>query len=90
MDTQITVLGLLKRARDLVGLGQCSGIIEAITALKEEASGPKRDLAYYELLETASLRSGDANLATLAAGESRDATLALIDATIKRMTSKLH
>ncbi len=90
MDTQITVLSLLKKARDLVGSGQYSGIIEAIAALKGEASGPKRDLAYYELLETASARPGDANLATLAASDSRDASIALIDATIKRMTSKLH
>jgi len=89
MDNQTTVLSLLKKARDLVDAGQYSGIIEAISALKAEASGPKRDLAYYAVLETASAGRGEVGMTALSAA-SRDATMALLDATIKRMTSKLH
>jgi hypothetical protein len=90
MDQQTTVLSLLRKARNLVDTGQYSGIIEAISALKGEASGPKRDQAYYALLETATLNNGEARLSTLSASDSRDATMALIDATIKRITDKLH
>jgi hypothetical protein len=89
MDKQITVLHLLKRARDLVDAGQHPGIIEAISALRSEASGPKRDQAYYALLETASEGRGDVDISALSSA-SRDAAMALLDATIKRMTSKLH
>lgn len=89
MDTHTTVLGLLRRARDLVDAGQHSGIIEAISSLKGEASGPKRDLAYYAVLETASAGSGEVSMSQLSAA-SRDTTLALLDATIKRITLKLH
>ncbi|WP_457091622.1 hypothetical protein [Microvirga sp. P5_D2] len=89
MDNQISVLGLLRRARDLVDAGQYAGIVEAISALKMEASGPKRDLAYYAVLETASETKGETGISVLAAA-SRDMAVALLDATIKRMTSKLH
>lgn len=89
MDTQTTVLGLLKKARDLVDAGEYTGIIEAISALRHEASGPKRDLAYYAVLDTASSGHADTGISTLSAA-SREATMALLDATIKRMTSKLH
>lgn len=89
MDSQTTVLGILKKARDLVGAGEYTGIIEAISALKGEASGPKRDLAYYAVLETASAGRGEVGMSALSAA-SRDATMALLDATIRRMTAKLH
>jgi hypothetical protein len=89
MDNQITVLSLLKRARDLVDAGRYAGILEAISALKSEASGPKRDLAYYAVLETADKGKGETGISALSAA-SRDASLALLDATIKRITSKLH
>lgn len=89
MDNQITVLGLLKRARDLVAAGQHAGVLEAISALKSEVSGPKRDLAYYAVLETASAATGEAGMSALSSA-SREATMALLDATIRRMTSKLH
>lgn len=89
MDTHVTVLSLLKRARALVDAGQHDGIIEAISALKDEASGPKRDLAYYAVLETASGERGEIGISVLSA-VSRDASMALLDATIKRITSKLH
>ncbi len=89
MDNQTTVLSILKKARDLVDAGQHVGIIEAISALKAEASGPKRDLAYYAVLETASTGRGEAGMSALSAA-SRDAAMELLDATIKRMTSKLH
>ncbi len=89
MDTHTTVLGLLRKARSLVDAGQHSGVIEAISALKSEASGPRRDLAYFAVLETASMDKGETEISQLSAS-SRDATLALLDATIRRMTSKLH
>jgi hypothetical protein len=89
MDNQISVLGLLKRARKLVDAGQHAGIVDAISALKAEASGPERDLAYYAVLETASEARGEAEMSVLAVA-SRDMVVALLDATIKRMTSKLH
>ena len=89
MDTQITVLHILKKARDLVGAGEHAGIIEAISALKNEAGGPKRDLAYYAVLETASEGRGETGMASLSSA-GRDAAMALLDATIRRIASKLH
>jgi len=89
MDRQITVLHLLKQARDLVDTGRHADIIEAISALKCEASGPRRDQAYFALLETASEGRGEAGISALS-NASRDAAMALLDATIKRITSKLH
>ncbi len=47
MENRITVLGVLRKARDLVSTREHPGIIEAISSLKSEASGPTRDLAYY-------------------------------------------
>lgn len=85
----MTVLDVLSRARDLVDAGEHTGIIEAISTLKHEASGPKRDLAYYAVLETASAGQGEVGLSALAIA-SREATMALLDATIKRIRSKLH
>ncbi|WP_091134068.1 hypothetical protein [Microvirga guangxiensis] len=79
----------MKRARDLVDAGQHAGIIDAISALKGEASDPKRDMAYFALLETASETRGEADLSALSQA-SRDGAMALLDATIKRITSKLH
>lgn len=89
MDNQISVLGLLRKARDLVEAGQYAGVIEAISALKAEANGPKRDIAYYAVLETAHETKGETGMTILAAA-SRDMTVALLDATIKRITSKMH
>jgi hypothetical protein len=88
-NNQANVLSLLKKARVLVDEGRHAGIIEAISALKAEANGPKRDLAYYAVLETASATRGEAGMTTLSMA-SRDAAMALLDATIKRITSKLH
>jgi hypothetical protein len=48
---ETTVLGILKKACDLVGSGQSLGT---------------RDLAYYAVLETAMVSRGDASLAMLA------------------------
>lgn len=84
-----TVLSLLQKARALVGAGEHAGIIDAISALKSEASGPKRDLAYYAVLQTVSEGRGETGMASLSAA-SRDAAMALLDATIRRITSKLH
>ncbi|WP_243373322.1 hypothetical protein [Microvirga solisilvae] len=85
----MTVLALLSKARDLVDAGEHTGIIEAISTLKHEASGPKRDLAYYAILETAGADKGEVGISALSMA-SRDAAMALLDATIKRMRSKLH
>lgn len=89
MTTSTTVLGLLRKARDLVSAGERADIIEAISSLRDEASGPLRDLAYYALLDTVTLRTGAASLTLLASGRPDDA-LELFDATIKRIVSKLH
>ncbi|MXQ10088.1 hypothetical protein [Microvirga makkahensis] len=89
MDNQTTVLNILKKARDLVNSGYHADVLEAISALKADASGPKRDLAYYAVLETAAEGRGEVGLSDLSAA-SRDAAMALLDATIRRMTSKLH
>ena len=90
MNTHATVLGLLRKARDLVSTGQQIGVIEAISSLKEEASGPMRDKAYYALLETAMIGKGEASLSVLVNPDCPDAALQLFDATIRRITSTLH
>jgi hypothetical protein len=90
MESRTTVLGLLKKARDLVSTGQHAGIIEAISSLHGEASGPTRDLAYYALLDTATLRERDASIAVLSRPDRQDITVELLDATIRRISSKLH
>lgn len=74
----------------LIGLaGQHTCAIEAISALKAEASGPRRDMDYYAVLETAHEARGETGMTVLAAA-SRDMTVALLDATIKRSSSKMH
>jgi hypothetical protein len=90
MELRTTVLGLLKKARDLVCTGQNAGIIEAISSLRAEASGPMRDLAYYALLDTAALGEKDASIAVLSRLDHRETTVELLDATIRRISSKLH
>jgi hypothetical protein len=66
------------------------GIIEAISSLKDEASGPTRDLAYFAVLETASLGKGDGSLSLLACSQDEGTAIELFDATIKRIVSTLH
>jgi hypothetical protein len=85
-----TVLGLLRAARDLVSSGRQAGIIDAISSLRADAAGPVRDLAYFALLDTATLSQGEASLSLLASGDSPDDALALFDATIRRITATLH
>ncbi|UVF18678.1 hypothetical protein HPT29_019625 [Microvirga terrae] len=87
---EITVLGVLKKACDLVGSGQSLGIIEAISSLRQEASGRTRDLAYYAVLETAMASPGDASLAMLASGDRTESAIELLQATIRRMMAALH
>jgi hypothetical protein len=89
MDNQISVLGLLRKARDLVDAGQYAGVIEAISTLKAEVNGLKRDMAYYAVLETASETRSEAGMSLLAEA-SRDITVALLDAAIKRISSKMR
>ncbi len=90
MDNRTTVLGVLRRACDLLDQGQHPGIIEAISSLREEASGRTRDLAYYAVLETAATDRSDASLATLTGADRKEPALALLKATIRRMTAGLH
>jgi len=86
---ETTVLGVLRKACDLVGSGQCLGIIEAIGSLRDQTSGRTRDLAYYAVLETAMVSRGEASLSMLA-GDEKESTLELLDATIRRIMSALH
>lgn len=90
MENRTTVLGLLRRARDLVSARQHTDIIDAISSLKGEASGPTRDLAYYALLETAMMAKGEASISVLSAPDAADTAIELFDATIRRITSTLH
>ncbi len=90
METGTTVLGVLKKARELLSTGQSDGIIRAISSLRGEASGRTRDLAYYALLDTATMSRGDASLAMLSRTGAPEAALALFDATIRRITATLH
>jgi hypothetical protein len=90
MENRTTVLGLLRRARDLVSARQHTGIIEAISSLKGEASGPTRDLAYYALLETMMMAKGEASISVLSAPDAQDTAIQLFDETIRRITSTLH
>ena len=87
---ETTVLGVLKKACDLVGSGQSLGIIEAISSLRDQTSGRTRDLAYYAVLETAMASRGDASLAMLAGAEPKDSAMELLQATIRRIMSALH
>ncbi len=82
MENRTTVLGLLRRARELVSARQHTDIIEA--------SGPTRDLAYYALLETAMMAKGEASISVLSAPDAPDTAVELFDATIRRITSTLH
>ncbi len=90
MDSYTTVLGVLRKACDLVGNGQHLGIIEAISSLRDEASGRTRDLAYYAVLDTATIDRGDASLALLAGDDQTEPAAALLQATIRRIMSGLH
>lgn len=90
MQTHTTVLGVLRKACDLVGTGQHPGIIEAISSLRDEASGRTRDLAYYAVLETAMMNRGDASLTMLAGAEQKEPVVELLQATIRRMMASLH
>jgi hypothetical protein len=90
MESRTTVLGVLRKACDLVGNGQHPGIIEAISSLRDEASGRTRDLAYYAVLETATIGRGEASLAMLASDDRKEPAIELLQATIRRITSGLH
>ena len=90
MESLTTVLGLLRRARDLVSARQHTDIIDAISSLKDEASGPTRDLAYYALLDTMMMSKGEASISVLSAPDAQDTVIELFDATIRRITSTLH
>ena len=90
MEGRTTVLGLLRRSRELVSVWQHTDIIYAINSLKGEASGPTRDLAYYALLETMMMSKGEASISVLSAPDAQYTVLELFDATIRRTTSPLH
>ncbi|MFL5260362.1 MAG: hypothetical protein ACJ8AS_11460 [Hyphomicrobiales bacterium] len=90
MQAGATVLGVLRRARDLVQSGRSEGILAAISSLGEEASGPTRDLAYFAIMDTIELDGRAGSIEGLAAEGSRAGILRLFDATIQRITSALH
>jgi hypothetical protein len=90
MNSGTTVLGVLRKARELVASGQSVGIISAIGSLRDHASGRVRDLAYFALLDTLLLSGAEASIARLAEPESRPRAIALFDDTIRRITSTLH
>jgi hypothetical protein len=90
MDTRITVLGVLKKARERVSTGQSDGILPAISALRGEASGPTRDQAYYAILETVGLCRGLASITSLSRSDDQEALVQVFDATIRRIASALH
>jgi hypothetical protein len=90
MEHRTTVLGLLRKARDLVSTRQHPGIIEAISSLKGEASGRTRDLAYYALLETMMMSKGEASISVLCETDAQGDAVELFDATIRRIASTLH
>ena len=87
---ETTVLGVLRKACELVGSGQSLGIIEAISSLRDEASGRTRDLAYYAILETAMASRGDASLAMLADSGQTESAIELLQSTNRRLMSALH
>ncbi len=90
MSTRLTLLGLLRKARDRVSTGESDGILPAISGLRDEASGPTRDQAYYAILDTMGLGAGEASITLLAEPRSPEALVQVFDATIKRMTAALH
>ncbi|NVO16147.1 MAG: hypothetical protein HXX10_19105 [Rhodoplanes sp.] len=85
---KLTMLQALCKARDLVQDGVHDGIFEALHALKAEAGGPTRDCACFALMQTA----GDAGAGTSIGshGGPNAAALALLDATIERLTGAMH
>ncbi|MGO4523635.1 hypothetical protein AB4097_02090 [Microvirga sp. 2MCAF35] len=87
---ETTVIGVLRKACDLVGSGESLGILEAISSLRDQTSGRTRDLAYYAVLETAMVSRGDASLAMLSADDRTESTIELLEATIRRIMSALH
>lgn len=85
---KLTMLQALCKARDLVQGGVHDGIFEAMHALKGEASGPTRDCVYYALMQTATAAGEGSSTGSL--GRPGDAALALLDATIERLTDAMH
>ena len=83
----LTILEALRKARDLVSTGEYSGIMEAVSALKPQASGLTRDCVYYALLDTAAVTNGDVSFALL---NKPDGAVKLFDATIARLAAALH
>jgi hypothetical protein len=73
-----------------VSARQHTDIIDAISSLKSEASGPTRDLAYYAILDTMMMTKGEASISVLSGSDAQDSALELFDATIRRITSTLH
>ena len=90
METRISVLGVLKKARERISSGASDGILPAISALREEASGPMRDQAYYAILDTIGMGQGEASITLLSRPDGPEALVALVDATIKRISASLH
>jgi hypothetical protein len=83
----LTMLQVLHRTRDLVQAGVHDGLFEAVHALKGEVSGPTRDCVVFALMQTAT----DAGVSSFTSlGRPGEGALALIDATIERLTGAMH
>ena len=85
---KLTMLQALHRTRDLVQAGTHDGIFDAVHALKDEASGPTRHCVYFALMQTATATGEDPSIGSL--GRPDGASLALLDATIKRLTGAMR
>jgi hypothetical protein len=83
-----TVLRVLSVARQQVELGAGEGALAVIRSLRGEVPAPVRDLAYYSLMDAAAVGGERASMGLLT--QHREATLALIDAAIARLTAKLN
>ncbi|MDC7785139.1 hypothetical protein PQJ75_02610 [Rhodoplanes sp. TEM] len=86
--TTLTVIETLRKARQRVENGTHSGVFEAVRSLEGEASGLTRDCVYYALLDTVAAGEAAGSIASL--HRTNGAALALLDATIARLTAKLH
>jgi hypothetical protein len=89
MDGHWSVLAALKAGREQIRMGTSDCAMGAIRALRAEVPAPVRDAAYFSLMDTA-MRAGDAATLGVLATHDRAATLAMFDATIGHLTSKLH
>jgi hypothetical protein len=88
MQKAWSVLAALRAGREQVQLGTSDGAMGALRSVRPEVPAPIRDRVYHSLMDTATRGGGEASIGTLA--QPREATLALFDAAIRQLASKLH